>query len=399
MNGAFDLDLLIDEVSLWDGTGSPPQLRTSVEVRDGRVHWIGPSPDWKGNRTRVRIIDGRARTLIPGLMDCHVHYSSPGGPDWIARFTDPLPEISVRAVELVETSLRSGVTSARDVGAPQGVSIRLARAARAGELRSPNVHAAGTWIAHRGTYVSFARQFGDPRELRDAIKAEVDSGADLIKVALAPWNEGARPEKAPEIPFDEKLLAVAVDEAHQHGFKIACHANDPISCHIAAQAHVDSLEHGMFLKPDDLQVMARNSTFLVPTMSVWDAMQYYARAVDWPETRKKRVEDLRENSRHAVSGAIKAKVQIALGTDAGGGAARHGRIAREAELMVECGMEPKDALMAGTANAAKLMGETDRGTIENGKIADMVLLDANPLENVSGLRLVSAVFQAGRRVA
>ena len=371
----------------------------SVEVRDGRIHWIGPASQWQGNRATVRVVDGRARTLIPGLMDCHVHYSSPGGPEWIARFTDPLPEISMRAIELAETSLRSGVTTARDVGAPKGVSIRLARAAQAGEIRAPNIRAAGTWIAHRGTYVSFARQFGEADELRKAIKTEIEDGADLIKVALAGWNEGARPQDAPDIPFDKKLLAVAVEEAHEAGFKIACHANDPTSCRIAAYAGVDSLEHGMFLEAEDLEAMAENKTYLVPTMSVWDAMLYYARAVDWPETRKKRAEDLRQGSRAAVTAAIKAGVRIALGTDAGGGAARHGRIAREAELMVECGMEPRDALLAATSSAASLIGEGERGTIEKGKVADLVLLDENPLESIGALRLIAAVFQEGRCVA
>jgi len=336
--------------------------------------------------------------LIPGLMDCHVHYSSPGGPEWIARFTDPLPEISTRAIELAEASLRSGVTTARDVGAPQGVSIRLARASRAGEIRAPNIRAAGTWIAHHGTYVSFARQFGEAGELRNAIKMEIEAGADLIKVALAGWNEGVRPQDAPDIPFDKKLLSLAVEEAHKAGFKIACHANDPTSCRIAAHAGVDSLEHGMFLEAGDLEAMAENKTYLVPTMSVWDAMLYYARAVDWPETRKKRAEDLRQGSRAAVTAAIKAGVRIALGTDAGGGAARHGRIAREAELMVECGMGPRDALIAATSSAASLIGEAERGTIEEGKIADLVLLDEDPLENIGALRLIAAVFHEGRRV-
>src|SRR5213594_3770376 len=224
-------------------------------------------------------------------------------------------------------------------------------------------------------------------------------GADLIKVALAGWNEGARPQGRPEIPFDAKLLSVAVEEAHRANFKIACHANDAASCHIAARAGVDSLEHGMFLEGDDLKAMSDNKTILVPTMSVWDAMLYYAHAVGWPEARKKRAEDLREGSRKAVAQAMEAGVQLALGTDAGGGAARHGRIAREAELMVEAGMKPSQALAAGTAVAAKLIGETERGTVEEGKVADMVLLDADPLENIGGLRLVAAVFQEGRRVA
>ena len=393
------MDLLIDDVQLWDGTGSTAQPRMSVEVRDGRILWVGSASDWAGNRTNIRVVDGRARTLIPGLMDCHVHYSSPGGPDWIARFTDPLTEIAIRAVELAEASLRSGVTTARDVGAPHAVNIRLARTSQSGEIRAPRIRAAGTWIAHRGTYVSFARQFSDAGELRSAIRAEVEAGADLIKVALAGWNEGAGPKGRPEIPFDAKLLSVAVEEAHRANFKIACHANDAPSCHIAARAGVDSLEHGMFLEGDDLKAMSDNKTFLVPTMSVWDAMLYYAHAVGWPEARKKRAEYLREGSRKAVAQAMEAGVQLALGTDAGGGAARHGRIAREAELMVEAGMKPTQALAAGTAVAAKLIGETERGTIEEGKVADMVLLDADPLENIGGLRLVAAVFQGGRRVA
>ena len=145
--------------------------------------------------------------------------------------------------------------------------------------------------------------------------------------------------------------------------------------------------------------MVTYKTFLVPTMSVWDAMLYYASAVDWPESRRTRAEGLREGSRRSVLMASHMGVQIALGTDAGGGAARHGRIAREAELMVDCGMNVQDVLLAATSRAAELIGESERGIIEPGKIADMVLLDANPVENIAALRLIAAVYQGGKRVA
>ena len=131
-----------------------------------------------------------------------------------------------------------------------------------------------------GTYVPFARHFGEPTELRGAIWTEIEEGADLIKVALAGWNEGTRTQGAADIPFDERLLAMVVEEAHSRGFKIACQANDPISCRIAAHSGVDSIEHGMYLEAADLETLAKNETFSVPTMSVWDAMLYYARAVD-----------------------------------------------------------------------------------------------------------------------
>src|SRR2546429_6352341 len=200
-----------------------------VEIRDGRTHWIGPASQWQGSRATVRIVDGRARMLIPGLMDCHVHYSSPGRPDWITRFSDPLPEISIRAVELAEASLRSGVTTARDMGAPQGVSIKLAHMARAGEINAPNIRAAGTWIAHRGTYVSFARHFGEAHELRDAIRMEIEAGAELVKVSLSGWNEGARPKHPVGNPFLQEIASGTVEAAHKTTVQTSRHANDPAS--------------------------------------------------------------------------------------------------------------------------------------------------------------------------
>src|SRR5689334_19243687 len=105
--------LLIDNVRVWDGTGESTQAEQAVEVRDGRIGWVGPASDWPGRRANVAVVDGRARTLLPGLIDCHVHYTGPGGPDWIERFTDPPADITIRAIDLAEASLRSGVTSAR----------------------------------------------------------------------------------------------------------------------------------------------------------------------------------------------------------------------------------------------------------------------------------------------
>jgi imidazolonepropionase-like amidohydrolase len=394
------MSILIDNVRLWDGTGTATQPQMAVEVRGARIAWVGPAADWPGRRANVEVVDGTACTLIPGLVDCHVHYSSPGGPDWIARFTDPTATLTLRAVDLAGASLRSGITSAREVGAPGGLNIRLAHAAAAGRFPAPHLRAAGNWIAHDGTYVPFAHHFGNADELRAAVQEEIAAGADLIKVALAPWNDGQRPEGAPAVPFDADLLAAAVAVAHGAGLTIACHANDAESCRIAARAGVDSLEHGMFLAADDLAAMAANGTVLVPTLSVWDDWLFYAREMDWPAPRKARAEGLREASRASLAGAIHAGVRIAAGTDAGGGSVRHGRLAREIELMIACGMEPAAALAAATREGARLMGEAaERGTVEVGKIADLVLLDRNPLDDPAALRLVATVFQAGRRVA
>ena len=114
--------LLIDNVRVWDGMGTATQAGQAVEVRDGRIAWVGPASDWPGRHAAVPVVDGLARTLMPGLIDCHVHYSSPGGPEWIQRFTDPTAEITLRAIDLAGASLRSGITSAargRRAGRPQ----------------------------------------------------------------------------------------------------------------------------------------------------------------------------------------------------------------------------------------------------------------------------------------
>ena len=185
-------------------TGASPGSAQRLIGREGARRW--------------RSWTAHARTLIPGLVDCHVHYSSPGGPDWVARFTDPPATLTLRAVELAGVSLRGGITSAREVGAPMGLNIRLAHAAAAGHFPAPHLRAAGAWIAHAGTYVPFAHHFASADELRAAIHEEIAAGADLIKVALAPWNADApRPDGAPAVPFDAALLAVAVAAAHDAG--------------------------------------------------------------------------------------------------------------------------------------------------------------------------------------
>jgi len=148
----------------------------------------------------------------------------------------------------------------------------------------------------------------------------------------------------------------------------------------------------MFLEAEDLEAMRKNKTFSFrPCQSGCNALLFTGSGL--ARSSQKRAEDLRRASQVSVSVAVKTGVQIALGTDAGGGAARHGRIAREAELMVECGMRTSDALIAATSSAARLIGESERGTIELGKIADLVLLDANPLEDIGALRLVAASFK------
>lgn len=393
------MSILTENVRLWDGIGDTTHPHMSVELRNAQIAWIGPATEWPGRRSRVEVIDGKACMLIPGLIECHVHYSSPGGPDWIAHFTDPVATLTLRAIGLAGDSLRSGITSARELGAPYDLNVQLARTLNAGNVPAPHLHAAGTWIAFRGTYVPCARQFATKDELQAAIQAEVAAGADLIKVALAGWNEGMRPAAAAEIPFDADLLAVAVDAAHAAGLTIACHAHDAESCRIAARSGVDSLEHGMFLDADDVQAMAAHHTALVPTLSVWDDWLFYGHEMAWPSERIARTERIRDSSRAAMAHAIQAGVAVAAGTDAGGGSVRHGRIAREIELMIDCGMAPAAALRAATINGATLLGEAHaRGTIEVGKVADLVLLERNPLEDPAALRLVSMVFQGGRRV-
>ena len=391
------MDLVIRNVRLIDGTGTAPVSQVSVEVTGSAISWIGSESSRPKRNVHQEDINGQGLTLIPGIIDCHEHFTGDGGMDAMERLlNDTQEEFTLKAVGNCRRALMSGVTTARDVGARFGININIAQQTAAGAVLGPRVIASGEWFQYPGTWpAGLTRTTETPEELLLGIQDMIQRGAGLIKVGATGFRaDGSQfPSMSPE------ALEVAVRASHEAGLKIAAHCHGFEGTRLAVEAGIDSIEHGTYVDEPTVRLMAEKGTYLVPTMSTWDARERLASQMGWSRDQMADIYDRKENSIASFKRALEAGVRIATGTDAGGSPARHGFVAREIELMVDSGMTPQAALEASTKVAADLLGVQDQvGTIEVGKQADMVLIDGDPHSDIGALRNVWAVFQGGRRI-
>ena len=391
------MNLVIRNVRLIDGTGSAPQPSVSLEVANGAITWIGEEsarPKRQGHREDI---NGQGLTLIPGLIDCHEHFTGDGGMDAMERLLNDTPEeFTLKAVGNCRRALMSGVTSARDVGARHAININIAQQTAAGAIPGPRIIASGEWFQFPGTWpAGLTRTTETPEQLLEGIQDMIQRGAGLIKVGAT----GFQPSGEQFASMPREALDVAVRASHEAGLKIAAHCHGFEGTRLAVEAGIDSIEHGTYTDQVTVEIMAQRGTYMVPTMSTWDARERLAIQMGWSPDQMADIYDRKENSIASFRRALQAGVRIATGTDAGGSPARHGFVAREVELMVENGMTPPAALEASTRVAAELLGIQDQtGTIEVGKQADLVLIDGDPYSDPAALRNIWAVFQSGGRI-
>jgi imidazolonepropionase-like amidohydrolase len=399
---------VITGARLIDGTGAVPIDNAVVVLDDaGTIQFAGAASS-APQFDPTTAIDLGGRTMMPGFIDTHVHFSmaSANGPFHAVRSEPAI--LSFEAAERMRLSLNAGITTARDLG---GLSAGYRMAVERGLIAGPRLHVAVRVISHTGGHADFHLAGGEMHthvegmdeladsvdEIRRATRRIIRSGADVIKICTtggmgsphdSPDDEGLR--------IDE--VRAIVDELERHGGKpLAAHAQGTAGIHAAVLGGVTSIEHGYGVDDEALDMMGERGTYLVPTLSTVYAPLSRATMEPYHYEKKTRWSGITKTN---IAHAIERGTRIALGTDSGVG--EHGVNLRELGYLVELGMTPGDAIVAGTRTAAQLLGIDDRfGTLEAGKVADFVVSSVDPLTSITALgdpTTVVVVAQAGRIV-
>ena len=383
---------------VFDGVSEHAIEDGAVLVEDGRILSLGPAADLP---TGTKITDLGDVTLLPGLIDAHVHlvWSASAEPHEVVE-RESRALTALRCANNAALHLRAGVTTVRDVGSTDGLAIEVGRAVQLGILPGPKVVAAGRAIAMTGGHGWFLGREADGAEaVRHAAREEMKAGATCIKLMASGGVYGHAEEPgSPQLTVEE--MRAGVEETHKAGRKVAAHAYSVEAVGNALDAGVDSIEHGSFIDRDTAGRMRESGTYLVPTMSVYRAMSEGGPELGAPEYIRRKTADVLEASREAFRLALEAGVPVAAGTDCGAPGHPHGTLPDELMLMVESGASPIQALRFGTSAAADLLGLGDEvGSLEPGKRADLLAVDGDPTSEILALRDVRLVLRDGSGVA
>jgi imidazolonepropionase-like amidohydrolase len=387
---------LLRNVTVVDGTGAAPVPGSAVVVEGRRIAWIGPDGEAPSTAAET-VVDGGGRTVLPGFINCHVHLSADGAPDLAAQVAqDTVPLATLRAARMAELTLQCGVTTVRDCGAADEVVIELAKAIDRGLVRGPRVQAAGRVITMTGGHGHFiGREADGVDEVRKATRTEIKAGAAVIKVMATGGvlTPGVTPKQTALLP--EELAAVA-QEAHNSGRRVTTHAIGRAGIHNALLAGIDSIEHGFYLDDELLDLAIDQGTFLVPTMLAVDRIIGPGLAAGIPDWVVAKAEAEAAQQRQSFAAAVASGMRIAAGTDAGTPFNDHDAFPDELALMVRHGLTPMQALVAATSSAATNLGlEHELGTLQVGRLADLVVVDGDPVADITAAARVSLVVKDG----
>ena len=377
--------------ALADGRSDRLQPGVSILVEDGRIAWIRPSDDEGPIAAGAEVVDASGSTIVPGMVDGHSHLTMPGGAHWIDRAGDATETLLDVAEANARLLTSAGVRWARDVGSvrrpdPAGgpdraLAIRLRERWR-GRRGYPHVRAAGTWVMAAGYMPALSIEAADADELVAAAIAQLDDGADLVKLYLDGPERGV-------CPWTPDELRRVVEAVHGRGARVTAHSGELAGARAGAEAGLDAIEHGFEIDDETARRMAANGVRLVSTLCVLASWRTFARTTALPrfaaEEGRARVEARREAAMASVAAAHRAGVAIATGTDFGGGSTRANQLAWEVEQLVEAGLAPWEALGAATWRGGELLGERDAGVIREGGPADLALVHGDPLSDPAAL--------------
>jgi imidazolonepropionase-like amidohydrolase len=323
-----------------------------------------------------------------------------GGAHWIERASDPPERLKQVARDNAQRLVQAGILWARDVGAPS-VDGKALNVEMREELKhkpgQPSIRAAGTWVAKTGYLEPLTLSARDGAQLKQQALNQLDQGADFVKIMLDP------PAGESGTPFTVSEVRALAEAVHARGKKITAHATFLDGVRTAAEARIDSVEHGFEIDDSVAQLMARNNVALVTTLSVlasWEGFAHTTRVERFTGAEgRRRIQQRKEGAYAALRAAHKAGVRIATGSDFGGGSVRAGHLAWEIELLVQGGLEPWEALAAATWRGGEVLGEPFAGRVVEQAPADFVLIHGDPLSDPSACWRVWSVYQSGTRIA
>ena len=413
---AADQTVVLKAARLFDGKSKTLITNGVVIVQGDKIVDAGSNLSAPAD---AQVIDLGDATLSPGFMDSHTHltfdYSGDYNKTRLGQISSNVSEHAIRATNYARATVEAGFTTVRDlgsgfVGSPEFVDVALRNAINKGFVVGPRMLVATRGVGATGGHFDMTNGYRDmlfgqepgfnwgiadgPDEIRKLVRFEVKNGADVIKAAVSGGVLSLADEvDVPQFTPDE--MKALVDETHRLRKKLAVHCHGDQAAKEAIAAGADSVEHGSFLKPDTLAMMKTKGTYLVPTLM---ATEWIMAKLDlYPPALQAKAKAAAAARSDMFRNSVKAGVKVAFGTDAA--VFPHGQNAKEFKLMVDLGMPPADALISATSGAADLLGVAPRvGTLEKGKLADLIAMPGDPLGDVTATERVSFVMKEGKIV-
>ena len=390
---------LIHNATLIDVVSGSVLKDAAVLIKEDRIRQVGPRKSIEQPDGEIRLLDAQGGFLLPGFIDCHVHLvlEDLTIPKLIAT---PLSLTLFKSINHMRRTLEAGVTSVRDAG---GVDLGLKQAVESGLVNGPRIQISITILTMTGGHLDYAMQSGNEYwlfpaypgrpdgkcdgidEVRRKVREILRAGAEVIKVCTTGGTMSPH-DHPTHAQFSLEELKVMVQEADYHGGrKVMAHAQGSLGIKNAVRAGVHSIEHGMYLDDEAIQLMLERNTFLVPTLlAPVYTLENCSQIRDLPEWGIRKMKETLEINLESIAKAHKAGVKIAMGTDAC--VSPHGTNLQELGLLCRIGMTPLEAIRSATVVAAACLGWQDQvGTIEAGKLADVVVVREDPLKNIASL--------------
>lgn len=390
---------------VFDATEDAPRPDAAVVLEDDRVVAVlgaGELPS-EGDHRTIALPAGS--TVVPGLIDMHVHLCDWAAPMDVAR--DPA-RLALHAAASARITQRAGITTVRDVGSAYDIGVAVRDSVARGTTLGSRVVACSRLICMTGGHGSelgwngsFAREANGPDDCRKAVREEIKAGVDWIKVAL----DGARSVPGKRVlEFTQEEVDAIVDEAHRLGVRVACHIFLPESAEMAIRAGVDTVEHGLELSEENVRGLAEKGIVLVPTIRlprhIIDLGQRMLDMGDYGAQAMRHATEALPTHAASFQRALAAGVTVAAGTDTSSFVGGIDSLVSDLEYMVELGMTPAEALRSATSVAAETLERAGEiGTLVPGALADLVVVGGSPTDDISALHDVRLVIQGGRVVA